>query len=95
MTTSAALTPAQRLLVALDTTDAEIAVGLARRLKGIVGGVKLGKEFFAAQGSAGIARVAAEGLPIFLDLKFHDIPNTVAGARRIVAEIASPENPKP
>ena len=80
MTTSAALAPAARLFVALDTTDADAATRLAKSLKGIAGGVKLGHEFFAAHGPAGIVRVAAEGLPIFLDLKFHDIPNTVAGA---------------
>jgi orotidine-5'-phosphate decarboxylase len=75
-----ALAPAERLFVALDTADAEAAVALAGKLKGVAGGVKLGKEFFTAHGPAGVARVAAEGLPVFLDLKFHDIPNTVAGA---------------
>ncbi|MEK7821071.1 MAG: orotidine 5'-phosphate decarboxylase / HUMPS family protein, partial [Pseudomonadota bacterium] len=72
--------PANRLFVALDTTDAADAAGLAQRLKGVAGGIKLGKEFFTANGPAGVARVAACGLPLFLDLKFHDIPNTVAGA---------------
>ncbi len=75
-----ALTPADRLFVALDTTDAGDAEGLAKRLKGVAGGVKLGHEFFTAHGPAGVARVAAAGLPLFIDLKFHDIPNTVAGA---------------
>jgi orotidine-5'-phosphate decarboxylase len=67
---------------ALDTTDREHAVGLARRLAGNVGGVKVGKEFFTAQGPEGVRAVAAAGVPVFLDLKFHDIPNTVAGAVR-------------
>ena len=80
MTTSAAPAPAERLFVALDTPDADAAAGLAKNLKGVAGGVKLGNEFFTAHGPAGVARVAAEGLPVFLDLKFHDIPNTVAGA---------------
>ncbi|MBM3565390.1 MAG: orotidine-5'-phosphate decarboxylase [Alphaproteobacteria bacterium] len=71
---------AERLFVALDTNDAEAAARLAQRLKDVVGGVKLGKEFFTAHGPAGVARVAQCGLPLFLDLKFHDIPNTVAGA---------------
>ncbi|MBM3952387.1 MAG: orotidine-5'-phosphate decarboxylase [Rhodospirillales bacterium] len=75
-----ALSPAERLFVALDTADADAAVALAGKLKGVAGGVKLGKEFFTAHGPAGVARVAAKGLPVFLDLKFHDIPNTVAGA---------------
>lgn len=72
----------ERIFVALDTTDAAGAETLARRLKGLVGGVKLGKEFFTANGPAGVARIGAIGMPIFLDLKFHDIPNTVAGAVR-------------
>lgn len=79
---STAADPANRLFVALDTTDAADAAGLAQRLKGVAGGIKLGKEFFTANGPAGVARVAACGLPLFLDLKFHDIPNTVAGAVR-------------
>jgi orotidine-5'-phosphate decarboxylase len=74
------LSPADRLFVALDTTDADAAIRLAKSLKGVAGGVKLGKEFFTAHGPSGAAHVAAEGLPLFLDLKFHDIPNTVAGA---------------
>ena len=69
-----------RIFVALDTTDLDRAVTLARALSGRVGGVKLGKEFFTARGPQGVAAVTAERLPLFLDLKFHDIPNTVAGA---------------
>src|SRR5690606_27392732 len=72
----------ERIFVALDTTDAAGAEAPARRLKGLVGGVKLGKEFFTANGPAGVARIGAIGMPVFLDLKFHDIPNTVAGAVR-------------
>jgi orotidine-5'-phosphate decarboxylase len=74
--------PADRILVALDTTDTAAALAIAEGLKGAVGGVKLGKEFFTAQGPEGVRRVSAAGLPVFLDLKFHDIPNTVAGAVR-------------
>ena len=70
--------PADRILVALDTTDAAAAVALAEGVKGAVGGVKLGKEFFTANGPEGVKRVSAAGLPVFLDLQFHDIPNTAA-----------------
>jgi len=66
--------------VALDMTETEEAASLAKRLRGHVGGVKLGLEFFVANGPNGIRAVADAGLPVFLDLKLHDIPNTVAGA---------------
>jgi orotidine-5'-phosphate decarboxylase len=72
--------PSDRIFVALDTSDLDKALALAGSLKGLVGGVKLGKEFFTAQGPAGVNAVTALGLPVFLDLKFHDIPATVTGA---------------
>jgi len=72
----------QRIFVALDTKDVGRAIELAHGLKGKVGGVKIGKEFFTANGPEGVARVTECGMPLFLDLKFHDIPNTVAGAIR-------------
>ncbi len=74
------MNPSDRIFVALDTPDLEKALVLAEGLSGLVGGVKLGKEFFTAQGPAGVNAVSALGLPVFLDLKFHDIPATVAGA---------------
>jgi len=69
-----------RIFVALDTTDADSAERLASGLSGLVGGIKIGKEFFTAHGPAGVERLTASGMPVFLDLKFHDIPNTVANA---------------
>ena len=72
--------PTDRIFVALDTTDVEEARSLARRLKGSVGGAKLGLEFFTANGAGGVRAIGKAGMPLFLDLKFHDIPNTVAGA---------------
>lgn len=72
------------IFCALDTTDEGRAASLARGLKGSVGGVKLGMEFFNARGPEGFRKVAEAGLPIFLDLKLHDIPNTVAGGIRAV-----------
>ncbi len=66
------------ICVALDTPDAGKAAALAGALRGSVGMVKVGMEQFYAQGRDGYARVAAAGIPVFLDLKLHDIPNTVA-----------------
>jgi orotidine-5'-phosphate decarboxylase len=66
--------------VAIDTADVERAKTVAARVKSQVGGLKLGLEFFAANGPAGMREMAALGLPLFLDLKLHDIPNTVAKA---------------
>lgn len=66
--------------VAIDTPDIERAKTLAHAVRGHVGGLKLGLEFFMANGRAGVRTMADLGLPIFLDLKFHDIPNTVAKA---------------
>ena len=76
--------PGNPIFCALDTTDVNRAVALARGLKGSVGGAKIGMEFFNAHGPAGYRAVAEAGLPIFLDLKLHDIPNTVAGGIRAV-----------
>ena len=78
------MSPKNPIFCALDTTDTDRAVTLAQGLTGAVGGLKIGMEFFNAHGPAGYAKVAASGLPIFLDLKLHDIPNTVAGGIRAV-----------
>lgn len=69
-----------RIYVALDTPDLERAKEMAKRVHHHVGGIKLGLEFFMANGRAGVHEMADIGLPIFLDLKFHDIPNTVGKA---------------
>ncbi|MCW5700098.1 MAG: orotidine-5'-phosphate decarboxylase [Rhodospirillales bacterium] len=76
-----------RIFVALDTVDVERAVALSEQLRGAIGGVKIGKEFFTACGPQGYRRVADVGMPVFLDLKFHDIPNTVAGAVRAALKL--------
>lgn len=68
------------IFVALDTPDLERAKAIATRVRNHVGGIKLGLEFFAANGRSGVKEMAHLGLPIFLDLKLHDIPNTVAKA---------------
>ena len=71
-----------RILLALDTPDLALALGQTRAAGEAVDGVKLGLEFFLANGPTGVLAIGALGRPIFLDLKFHDIPNTVAGAVR-------------
>jgi len=70
-----------RVFAAIDTPDAARAARLVAALRGEVGGVKIGNELFTAQGPDGV-RAVAGGERLFLDLKFHDIPNTVAGAVR-------------
>ena len=72
------------VFAALDTTDLDRARGLAAAVAPHVGGLKLGLEFFLAQGLANTAAVAG-ATPLFLDLKLHDIPNTVAGGVRAIA----------
>jgi len=80
------MTPAFRSPVycALDTTDLAQAMAWAAAIKPWVGGIKLGLEFFNAHGPQGIEKMRAIGLPVFADLKLHDIPNTVAGGIRAV-----------
>lgn len=73
------------IYVALDTPDIEHAKALAQKVRHHVGGIKLGLEFFAANGRPGVREMAALGLPIFLDLKLHDIPNTVGKAMQALS----------
>ena len=68
------------IYLALDLPQLDAAEALARKVKDHVGGLKLGLEFFCAHGHHGVHEIAKLGLPIFLDLKLHDIPNTVAAA---------------
>lgn len=68
------------IFVAIDTAGLDRAEQIGRSVAGSVGGIKLGLEFFCAHGPAGVARIGQLGLPLFLDLKLHDIPNTVAKA---------------
>ena len=70
--------------LALDLPQLDAAKALAQKVKSHVGGLKLGLEFFCAHGHHGVHELAHVGLPIFLDLKLHDIPNTVAGAMQAI-----------
>jgi orotidine-5'-phosphate decarboxylase len=74
--------------VGLDTPDPRRAIELARAVAPHVGGVKLGLEFVMANGPAACKAFSDIGLPLFLDVKLHDIPNTVAGALRALAPLA-------
>ena len=75
------------IFVALDTQDVHHAAAVARDVSGIAAGVKLGLEFFYANGEEGVLRIAEHGTRIFLDLKLHDIPNTVEKAVRALAHL--------
>ena len=76
------------ICVALDTPELERARTLAKVLASHAGYMKIGMEFFYAHGAKGYAAVAAEGLPIFLDLKLHDIPNTVAMGMKSLMQLS-------
>jgi len=75
------------VFVALDTPDIARAISVAEQVKPYVGGLKIGLEFLTANGPSGVRKIVDLGLPVFADTKFHDIPNTVAGAAREIAAL--------
>jgi orotidine-5'-phosphate decarboxylase len=77
----------KRIIVPLDFPSADLALAFAARLDPKLCRVKVGKELFVAEGPAVIAKLQERGFEVFLDLKFHDIPNTVAGACRSAARL--------
>ena len=83
------LKPVVPIVVALDYANATDALETARALRGSGCAVKVGKELFTAEGPSILAALNELALPVFLDLKFHDIPNTVAGACRAAAALGA------
>ncbi|APV50648.1 orotidine 5'-phosphate decarboxylase [Betaproteobacteria bacterium GR16-43] len=77
----------KRVIVPLDFPDASSALALAARLDPRLCRVKVGKELFVAEGPGVVSQLHQRGFEVFLDLKFHDIPNTVAGACRSAARM--------
>ena len=75
------------IILALDVPSAEQALPLARLLAPVLGAVKVGSELFTASGPEMVRQIRAMGLDVFLDLKFHDIPNTVAKAVGSASEL--------
>lgn len=75
------------IIVALDLPTAEAALALAESVAPVVGAFKIGKELFTAAGPGIVRRVRATGAAVFLDLKFHDIPNTVAKAVAVATRL--------
>ena len=77
------------VFVAIDTPDLQRALSVSRAVRDHVGGLKIGLEFITACGPDGVRKIVEIGLPVFADVKFHDIPNTVAGASRELARLGA------
>jgi len=76
------------IFCALDFSDLEQTISFTKKIKDHVGGIKLGLEFFTKNGPRGVEKLKKMGLPIFLDLKLHDIPNTVKQSLRNVLDLS-------
>jgi orotidine-5'-phosphate decarboxylase len=73
------------IFAALDTPDLPRALEIAKAIRPHVGGLKVGLEFITALGPDAVKEIVKQGSPVFADVKFHDIPNTVAGASKAIA----------
>src|SRR5258706_8273406 len=81
------MSPKDKLIVALDVVDTTAAQAAFKQLKDKVSLVKIGLELYTREGREIVKRAKGEGFEVFLDLKFHDIPNTVAKAMEQIADL--------
>ena len=78
----------KHIFCALDFSNLEHTLNFAKKIKDHIGGIKLGLEFFTKNGPLGVEKLKKIGLPIFLDLKLHDIPNTVKQSVKNVLDLS-------
>ncbi|WP_280312285.1 orotidine-5'-phosphate decarboxylase [Nocardia abscessus] len=78
-----------RLAIALDTSDLDVAVSLAREVQPSIGIAKVGLQLFSAAGQKAVEQIRELGMDVFLDVKLHDIPNTVYGASRVLGSLGA------
>ena len=76
-----------QIYLSLDNANIEVAISISKNLCNTIDGIKIGKEFFSSNGPDGIKKISDLGIPIFIDLKFHDIPNTVYGAIKSIIKL--------